>query len=138
MAEFGNSLGENMQYEFDKLLANALADWPVEINMRNIQSSGSDSVRYTVKGLGVMSDAISERYIGKAEEVIFRSLHQSIYTALHGAASYVISLKTSSLRPDGIRTRFENHLKAGMSNADIGYSEEDIAVCKAYFDANKI
>lgn len=126
-----------MQYEFDKLLAKALKDWPTEVHMGEIQTSRGDVGRYTVKGLGIMSDAISEKYIGKAEEVIFRCLHQSIYTALHSVAPFVTSLKTANLRPDGIQKRFENHLKAGMSNTEIGYSEEDVAICKAYFDANQ-
>jgi hypothetical protein len=136
MEEFENSREVNMQYEFDKLLIKALADWPAEIDLHDIQRLG-DMSRHSVKGLGVMADLISERYIGKADEVIFRNIHQSIHAILHRIAPSVTRVKTATLRSEAIQIHFEICIKDGMSIADIGYSQVDIAVCNAYFDANK-
>lgn len=83
-----------------------------------------------------MSDLISEKYIGDREEVIFRNLHQSIYSVLHAMAPNVLIIKMIHIRRESIRNRFEMHLKTGMENSEVGYSEEDIILCMRYFREN--
>ena len=125
-----------MHYKFENLLKIALKDWPVDIDLSEIQYSNNDPSTYTINGLGIMSDLISEKYIGSPEEVIFRNLHQSIYAVLHAAAPNILTIKTSNIRDASVRSRFEKHLKMGMENSEIGYSREDILVCSKYFHEN--
>lgn len=63
MAEFGYRL-MSIQLTFESLYRQALMDWPEEIDLRTLQYSSSDLSRYTIKGLGTLSDEIEERYIG--------------------------------------------------------------------------
>ncbi|MEG2468785.1 MAG: hypothetical protein RSB86_15465 [Comamonas sp.] len=125
-----------MNYKFDNLLKIALKDWPVDIDLSEIHYSKNDPSKYTVKGLGIMSDLISEKYIGSPDEVIFRNLHQSIYAVLHAAAPNVWAIKISNIRHASVRNRFEKHLKIGVENSEIGYSREDILLCSKYFHEN--
>lgn len=125
-----------MNYKFENLMKIALKDWPADIDLSEIQYSKNDPSTYTIKGLGIMSDTISEKYIGNPEEVIFRSLHQSIYSVLHAAAPNILTIKTSNIRHASVRSRFEKHLKMGMENSEIGYSKGDILACTKYFHEN--
>jgi hypothetical protein len=138
--EFGQMVAsennETTCMQFDRLLATALADWPAEIDLSELLRVGDHS-RYSVKGLGVMVEMLSVRYIGKAEELIFRNLHQSIHVVLHRIAPHATSIKIANLRSEAIQDHFEICLKDGMSIADMGYSRADIALCNAYFDSNK-
>jgi hypothetical protein len=126
----------HMQYKFDELLSEALMDWPEEIDLRDALRVESQA-RYSVKGLGHMVETLSDRYIGREDEVIFRNMHQSIHVVLHRIAPDVTRIKIANLRSQVIQRHFEICLRDGMRIADMGYSQADIAVCKSYFEANR-
>lgn len=125
-----------MNFKFENLLGLAFEDWPVDIDLSDIQYSKDDVSKYSIKGLGVMADIISEKYIGSPEEVLFRNLHQSIYSTLHVIAPNALSIRISCIRPASVKIRFEKHLKTGMHNPEIGYSKDDILICERYFNEN--
>jgi hypothetical protein len=124
-----------VKYKFNKLLLEALADWPEELDLLLVPKVGDPS-RYSVRGLGVMVEVFSDRYIGRADEVIFRNMHQSIHVVLHRIAPDLNRIKVANIRFESIQRNFEICLKDGLTIAEMGYSQADIAVCKAYFDEN--
>lgn len=127
-----------MNYKFENLLKIAIEEWPIGLELAQIQVDSQDPTRYLVRGLGPLSDSISERWIGQEDEVIFRNLHQSIMEVLHQLATYVVYQKVGDLRAGNIRSRFESHLKNAMRIEEIGYSLTDIELCAAYFRDNEI
>ncbi|WP_157221517.1 hypothetical protein [Herbaspirillum sp. YR522] len=124
-----------MTLKFNDLLVKAFLDWPQEIDLNPLVKGGDE--RYSIKGLGQMSDAISKGYIGTSEEVMLRNLHDAIYEVLHGVAAYTTRIKISELRPEAIRIRFERRLQNALKMPELGYLSEDIKLVKRYFSTNE-
>lgn len=125
-----------MEYKFENLLHQAIKDWPTEIGMADLLKNSSSPDRYAVVNLGELHDSISEIYIGKDNEVLYRSLHQSIFEVLHNIAASVTRVRMLDLRHTSVRFRFEKHLKIGAETPELGYSEQDIEMVKRYFESN--
>lgn len=126
-----------MTFNFSDLLAKALLDWPDEIDLSPLMRSGNDPMRYSIQGLGQMSDSITERYIGTSEEVMLRNLHEAIYEVLHGAAAYTTRIRMSELRSEAIRSKFEKRLQNAMQIPELDYNPEDIQLIQKYFERNQ-
>ena len=124
-----------MSLNFNDLLSKAFFDWPDEVDLNPLLMGGNG--RYSIKGLGQMSDAISERYICTSEEIMLRNLHDAIYEVLHGVAAYTTRVKMSELRAEAIRIRFERRLRNAMEMSELGYSPEDIERARQYFSENQ-
>lgn len=126
-----------MDLKFDALLAQALRDWPSEIDLSKLEKGSPESLRYTIEGLGERADKIEERYYGAAEEIIFRNLHGGIANVLHTVGAYVTRVRLTDLRPEAIRVKFEMHLRDCMEGPDPTFLPEDIKVGEQYFSVNQ-
>lgn len=133
----GNDGETEMDLKFDALLARALRDWPSEIDLSQIERSGPELSRYTIKGLYDKTDEIEERYYGTAEEIILRNLHGGIADVLHAAGPYVTRLRLADLRPEAVRVKFERHLRGCMEGPDPTFPPQDIKVGERYFAVNQ-
>lgn len=125
-----------MTLNFNDLLNRAFLDWPSKINLSDLVKSGSESTRYSIKGLYEISEDVAARYIGTPEEVILRNLHDAIYEVLHGVSAYVTRIEMSELRREAIRSRFEARLHDGIKIPELNCSPEDIQLIKDYFSEN--
>jgi len=63
---------------FKELFARAINDWPKEIRLKVVPTGRT----YTVPGLTSLEDGIASEYIGRPEEVLYRTLHQTISTRI--------------------------------------------------------
>jgi hypothetical protein len=126
-----------MDLRFDALLAQALREWPSEIDLSQLGKISPESSRYTIKGLYDKTDEIEERYYGTAEEIILRNLHGGIADVLHAVGAYVTCARLADLRPEVIRIKFEMHLRGCMEGPDPTFPPEDITVGEQYFSVNQ-
>ena len=125
-----------IQLNFKSLFRQALNNWPEVIDLSTLEYAESDLSRYTVKGLGVLSDEIEDKIIGSDLEVISSALHIAIYTLLLSAAKFVMEVRSSSIRPEMVKLIFEERLKASSLRCDLNWDEEDYEVVKSYFAQN--
>jgi hypothetical protein len=70
------------------------ADGPVDPRRSVLIRYDPLSDRYSVKGLYDLSDEREAHYIGSAEEIIMRNLHNSIFGVLHEAALCVSRIQS--------------------------------------------
>lgn len=126
----------SIQLDFDDLYKLALTDWPNVIDLTELQQALPDISRYTVKGLGVLSDDIEEKYIGKENEIIWRELNSAIYEIIHATAKTVINVEKTSIRPEAVRLVFERQLKSSAQSTTLNWQPEDYALVKSYFIQN--
>lgn len=122
--------------KFINLFRQALLDWPVEIDLTEIQHATPDLGRYIVKGLSDVSDEIEDKYIGSEMEVLLCNLHTAIYTVVLAAAKYVVSVEMSSIRPEAVRLVFERRLQYERSANDLNWQTEDYDLVDLYFAQN--
>jgi hypothetical protein len=127
----------DVDLRFDALLAQALREWPSEIDLSQLEKISPESSRYTIKGLYDKTDEIEKRYYGTAEEIIFRNLHGGIAFVIHEAGAYVTRVRLVDLRPEAIRAKFERHLRDCMEGPDPTFPPEDIKVGEQYFSVNQ-
>ncbi len=127
----------NSQLSFENLYKQALIDWPETLDLSELQYATPDFSRYTVKGLGVLSDDIEHRSIGTELEVIFRVLHTSIYSTVHSIAKFTTEIKVSSIRPRTIQLIVDERLKTSLSRSDLNWKKEDYKLVELYFSQNK-
>ncbi len=126
-----------IQLDFESLFQQALNNWPEVLDLSTLEYAEPDLSRYTVKGLGVLSDEIEDKIIGSDLEVISSALHIAIYTLLLSAAKFVLEVKRSSIRPEMVKLIFEERLKAFSSRSDLNWNEEDYKLVESYFSQNK-
>ena len=127
----------NTQLSFDDLYKRALSDWPKALDLSELQHAELDLSRYTIKGLGGLSDDIEHKAIDTDLEVIFRELHMSIYSVIHSIAKFSREIKTSSIRPKAVQLVFEKCLKASSLRSDLNWNDEDYKLVESYFSQNK-
>jgi len=125
-----------MQLDFENLFAQALTDWPAEIDLSVLERSAPDLSRYAVKGFGALSDEIENKYIGTKAEALIRTLHYAISEVIHAAAKSILKLETSAIRPQAVRLIFEKRLKDAAAASDLNWQPEDHALADAYFAQN--
>lgn len=128
----------SMRLDFESLFRQALKDWPEALDLRVLEYTTPDLSRYTVKGLGNLSDEIEESYIGTDVEIIFRDLHISIYTVVREAAKYVLEINMSTIRAEAVRLVFERRIKYAVSATNLNWSQADYDLVESYFAHNSL
>ena len=126
----------NIQLDFKSLYKQALTDWPEELDLSELQQAAPELSRYTVKGLGILSEEIEEQYIGTKTETIMRTLHYAMYEVIHTTAKTVLKVELSSIRPEAVCLIFEKRLKAAAAASDLNWGPEDYALVESYFTQN--
>lgn len=123
---------------FASLYERALADWPAAIEFKQINYH--DMTRpdlYSVEGLkdinGRDADQIAEAFIGKADEVLMRNLHEAIISELHDVARYCSRILMADLRADRVRVVFEQNLRCARDRPSLGWKEDDLQLVRQYF-----
>ena len=125
-----------MDLEFSVLMAQALSEWPQQLDFQLFHVS-KDISNYSVKGLSIMADSIADKYINHELEVIYRHLHLAIEIELHKVARHVTKMSTCNLRPESVRIKFESFLleiKNGLN--DCGWGDLDLKIVDEYFRIN--
>lgn len=126
----------NNQLIFDGLYNSALKDWPYIIDLSELQQALPDLSRYSVKGLGLLSDDIEEKYIGKENEIIWRGLNSAIFEVIHTIAKTVVKVEKNTIRPEAVRLIFEKRLKQSAESNSLNWLPEDYALVVSYFSQN--
>lgn len=109
---------------FAAMLESALLLWPKELDLSAI--SVHDNDRYSVTGLGILLEQIEQQYIGKLDEIIWRELHWSIYSIVHGLAKGLLRLKCSDIRAQAVLMVFKKRLTVAMADKEPIWSESDL------------
>ncbi|CAK0752984.1 Immunity protein 63 domain-containing protein [Gammaproteobacteria bacterium] len=126
----------HFQLDFENIIKQALTDWPKELDVSELQHASLNLDRYTVNGLGALSDEIEEKYIGKENEVIHRELHNAIYEVIHEAAKCITNIQASSIRSEAVRLVFERRLRKSASSLGLNWQPEDFTLVRSYFEQN--
>ena len=125
-----------MQLKFDDLFKRGREDWPAELDLSVLQQIEADLSRYTVKGLGQISDEISERYINDLDEIIMRNLHDAFFEVIHSSAKNILKLDSASIRPEAVRIIFERRLRSAVASKSLGWLPNEISLVESYFSQN--
>ncbi|UXY15343.1 hypothetical protein N8I74_18860 [Chitiniphilus purpureus] len=107
-------------------------EWPDTIDLSEIRYKDKRG-SYTVSGLGVLSDSIEWKSIGREDEIMLRCLHLSIYEVLHAAAIFVTSIKTEQIRAEEVQRIFERRLYSMRNSKELDVDESDKKNIDIYF-----
>lgn len=123
----------NKQKDFETLLHKALNEWPKEMSFDLLYQSNSSESRYSVKGLFELCEKITKPYLGTADEILMRNLHDAIYGVLHGLAAFCDRVNLKQLRKEAVQRDFENRLEYCQKQKNAGWTNEDRKLIGEYF-----
>jgi hypothetical protein len=123
-------MNEGRNGRFAELFQNALGDWPAEIKLEPLRYIDKFNGRYSVQGLFDISEEISAKYIGAADEILMRTLHHAIYIELHRLAPAVTSLLLRTLRQSAVESRFQLCLLEAIKTD--GWTPRDVDLARRY------
>lgn len=130
----------SMSFDFHELFILALAEWPDIIDLAELQQCQPDLGRYSVKGLGLLSDKIKKRYYDREYAIIWIELTSAIYEVIHSTAKTITRVEKNAIRSETVRLIFERRLKKSpeFSYEFLGWEPEEVAWVKTYFSQSQL
>jgi hypothetical protein len=123
-------------FEFSVLLERILGYWPESIDVVQLRIDGGRPDLYVVSGLGDLGDSIVEELGSEIDAVLVISLCDAITSTIRSAALFCTEVKPALLRPSTVRENFEKRLHRAVTNADLGWSRDDVLLVNRYFSVN--
>ena len=110
---------------FDNLYKTAISEWP-EVLRLPVRNAGDV---FVVEGLTELKEALSSKWAGHELEVLMRTLHWTICSAVHATFTCKPVVVMAELQPP--RDKFEASLRRTLTAA--AWDESDHRLVRDYF-----
>lgn len=110
---------------FDELFKTAISEWPKVLRLP-VRNAGDG---FVVEGLTELKEALSSKWVGHELEVLMRTLHWTICSAVHATFTCKPVVVMAELQPP--RDKFEASLRRALTAPS--WDERDHRLVRDYF-----
>ncbi len=127
----------NIDLLFVNLLKQALDEFPEELLLVKTDQYGNFIDDSICEGIFDLKQELASKYFDKWNEILIANLLDAIFIVLRKLSLITKKIKLSDIREDAIKITYDKILRDTLIIADLGWTEDDKALVKKYFEMNE-